>query len=1693
MGASAQHQASLERVLTRLEDVTGYDAKVEGGQYKTLCPAHNDQNPSLTVHWDDGKTYVHCHAGCTGESPRADPTPVVSALGLATSDLFDEVSHQGWRNVTDLDAQRRRRKQQTGPRRYEPAADLAPRVAAKSAKGEQAGQPYVEAWHLYQHPDTGDIAWAAIRIVQPLTDGYDKSFFYVHRDEQVHGKRIYLGTDPDTGKKLFESLPDGWASKMPSEHRIQTLFHLDALRSEVAAGRTIYIVEGESDVNAARFAGLAATTAPKGAGKWQSHHSDELAGADVVVVADCDDEGIKGAESVVRSLLGTAQSIRVVQAQTGKDLREHLAAGHSPDELVAVDLGIAELNPEQANRQMATAADTASGPDDTYADAPGANIVDDPHTPNEKPTYLIRNGEIVERTWRSEGSGDDKVHRARYKTMLGCAAWVTEVTETDDGDDDVRYVQPTRDQVWHIERRGTDGDIVDELDLRFPIDQIESGEWVAHWPWPDTIMGHKRAERDRMKTAILQARPAPTRRTKVYTAPGWRQTDTGPIYVHGAGAIGHGGHLDVDVDLGPVLSRTALPEPTTDAEQLRDAFFHGTDALRTLPGRIQAPLRGLMFTALVSPIEMLTHLEGPKGTKKTALARLMLQHIAPLMRYGRGVKEMVSGASDISTTTGMARILGMSKDVLLLIDDLAPDRGGAQEARVRLGELARKTYNGSAGTKGNIKPREVVNELPPRCSLLTTGEIVADGSAGSRCMNINVGPDVVPDDDVIRDLEQCSRVEDRSLIGASYLQWVAERRESLLEWREQLRETYLQAWRLTLQTLSYPSEVISRTAEACRDYSVGELFFLTFLTERGVLTEQEADEQWHWSLHGILAAATDIDAEPSDTARNLAWTLKELLTTGRVHLTDRNGGAPVVDENPESPRRYGYTAQQRPGSGSMGTADIQWRENGTPIGAVAGDRVFLIPSEVEYQARQHRQRAERSWTETTNSLGTSLDSKGWLATHTDKHGKLHRQVGRTINNSTQRVWDLPRWVLDDEDDDQGGDGPDPNPLNPLLMQRPGWLELPIEPTDETAAELPAAVGLETTPPAPDHGHPPQAVVSPLRDDTDHEAAAESAPTPDSDVSREEHTPASTTTTTEHPAQSPPLATLSTSTTPDEWTYRMAMVDLDAVYLPEQDGTITPLPQSEPPSAATIAEFGEAFGLRQGRYGIGHIHLSPRLSDHLGLVVDEDLTAKVNELGLNQRQDLTDWRSKRNVAAAEQLAERGSEFMNELHHAGWQVNRLGPRFTIRRPDPDAPEDSPRTRAFTVVLEAYTYMWEPDERDPSGPDQQKQPLPDSDDEPGAYCRQLTNRLAWAGELLGVPWQASAASTGAELIDRLPVRMKKDPDTGAKHTDWRRLGAEAIPEQALQANRVGGQHMWEPHNRWAQAPTDDTLAAAREIVLFDERYSYLPRARSLAFGYGEPEHIEPAAVAQRLADGEHLYGLVLLRLPTWDVATLPPPHPDMPTPAAAEGTVIRRWTSMRTAWLLANLGKHTQFEGEDLSEFIEDAWVWPHTHRLFNKWADTVREARAHAEQQIGAAHSDDWAAVEAMVKSVYTGYLGKLASRRVLKTGSERYHHHYRPLAQATVWGEQRVQGFLKLARYAQTGVPPLFAAGTDSYGYLSPTITGDEPKPDTDDGKAGKLRVKQRLTLTDHMRQRLLDGVDGYQVFDDEVKRLEGDR
>lgn len=113
-------------------------------------------------------------------------------------------------------------------------------------------------------------------------------------------------------KAFWQRRPDGkggWIWNMDGIERV--LYRLPDLLSE--KNRTVWIVEGEKDVETLRGIHQVATTNPGGAGKWCDGYSACLKGKDVILCGDNDEAGRKHVQKVIESVETYALSIRRVE------------------------------------------------------------------------------------------------------------------------------------------------------------------------------------------------------------------------------------------------------------------------------------------------------------------------------------------------------------------------------------------------------------------------------------------------------------------------------------------------------------------------------------------------------------------------------------------------------------------------------------------------------------------------------------------------------------------------------------------------------------------------------------------------------------------------------------------------------------------------------------------------------------------------------------------------------------------------------------------------------------------------------------------------------------------------------------------------------------------------------------------------------------------------------------------------------------------------------------------------------------------------------------------------------------------------------------------------------------------------------------------------------------------------------------
>jgi len=82
---------------------------------------------------------------------------------------------------------------------------------------------------------------------------------------------------------------------------------------EVIKSDTVFIVEGEKDVENLRKIGLVASCNPMGAGKWRPEYNEHFRGKNIIILPDNDKAGQEHASQVAKNLHGIASSIRIVE------------------------------------------------------------------------------------------------------------------------------------------------------------------------------------------------------------------------------------------------------------------------------------------------------------------------------------------------------------------------------------------------------------------------------------------------------------------------------------------------------------------------------------------------------------------------------------------------------------------------------------------------------------------------------------------------------------------------------------------------------------------------------------------------------------------------------------------------------------------------------------------------------------------------------------------------------------------------------------------------------------------------------------------------------------------------------------------------------------------------------------------------------------------------------------------------------------------------------------------------------------------------------------------------------------------------------------------------------------------------------------------------------------------------------------
>ncbi len=521
----------------------------------------------------------------------------------------------------------------------------------------------------------------------------------------------------------------------------------------------------------------------------------------------------------------------------------------------------------------------------------------------DSPTYRLVNGQIVqvERARRGRRDVEDESVEEgaeTFKLVLSLDVQIVEMEYLEDPDTvevDAPRLQgrqaleqqrelnpPAPAELSAVTISYTDPANGDRCTLRVPADQYKDCGWVESLPGPP-LYDSKPSGLARLRDAI-KAVSVGIRRVTRYRSTGWRQLDGQWSYVHAQGAITADGVRQVPVLLTGPLARYDLPDPCTDPERLRAAFYeHSGGMLSRLPARVAAPLLGHVYRSALGPNPWVLALIGSPGSYKTSIASLAMHHWGELWDRRKPATSM-SGNGD--TLNALRIKLNSAKDALYWADDVAPTRdwAGAQKT---LEEFARLVHNGEQRSRSTRDGLGILDGTPPRSSAMVTSEVMPrPGSGAQRILVVPLQAEEINLEQLIAFDDDTSR-HGRALLMASMLRWLAGNLEATRG------RCLAEAGRYAQQLRAVGES--DRQAEAIGHTWAGWVCLTSFLAEAAAISAGERDQllaQVDEALHDAVEASADPDL-PTRTGARVRELIAHALRTGLAYVEDvRTGEAP---------------------------------------------------------------------------------------------------------------------------------------------------------------------------------------------------------------------------------------------------------------------------------------------------------------------------------------------------------------------------------------------------------------------------------------------------------------------------------------------------------------------------------------------------------------------------------------------------------------------------------------------------------------------------------------------------------------------------------------------------------------------------------------------------------------------------------
>ena len=394
------------------------------------------------------------------------------------------------------------------------------------------------------------------------------------------------------------------------------------------------------------------------------------------------------------------------------------------------------------------------------------------------------------------------------------------------------------------------------------------------------------------------------------------------------------------------------------------------------------PLLAATCRAVFGDADFALHIAGETGTFKSEVAALLQQH------FGAGMDRLHLPGSWSSTGNALETLAFQAKDSIFVIDDFAPQGGHADVARYHAAADRVFRAAGNQAGRGRLDSTTRLREpKPPRALIVSTGEDIPRGhSVRARLLVLELAKGSVRTSDLTACQADARDGLYEQAMGA-FVQWIARDHDGARN-RFITRVAELRHGALMNGAHARTPEIIANLQAAFETY-------VDFGVEFGALEVAEKDRLVSECWAALREAARDqakhhLATEP--TAMFMA-VLHSLLTSGRAHLVERNGGG-----EPEHAHCCGW---RRDNNG--------WTPRGDCVGWIDGDDVYLESTTAFRLVKVAGRDSGECLAVTEQTLRKRLHEKGLLASIDQRRETM--SVRRNILGTVRNVLHFSRTTI----------------------------------------------------------------------------------------------------------------------------------------------------------------------------------------------------------------------------------------------------------------------------------------------------------------------------------------------------------------------------------------------------------------------------------------------------------------------------------------------------------------------------------------------------------------------------------------------------------------------------------------------------------------------------------------------------------